>query len=241
MESGVRMTILYLLPLYFLRQFYRQVQGLVFQSWRHLFSLMIFNPMEAIQINLVLSLIISIALITKIRKDVDIDMLKKLIIGSLPGLPIGIILFISADINKLKTGIGIVLLLLTLLLVLNLRIKRTKTRDFIIGGLSGTLTTGIGMPGPPLLLYFAGTATQKETLRATTLAFYLFIYSVSLLIQVFFVGTNKGIWTSIGIALPLVFAGLYLGQLLFRHISQKTFRIFTYSILLFTGVYLLIK
>ena len=82
---------------------------------------------------------------------------------------------------------------------------------------------------------------QKETLRATTLAFYLFIYSVSLLIQVLFVGTNKGIWTSIGMALPLVFVGLYLGQLLFRHISQKTFRIFTYGILLFTGVYLLIK
>lgn len=205
------------------------------------FLLMIFNPMEAIQINLVLSLVISTALIAKIRKDVDADLLKQLIIGSLPGLPIGIILFISADIDKLKTGIGLVLLLLTLLLFFNFRIKRTKRRDFVAGGLSGALTTGIGMPGPSLLLYFSGTATQKETLRATTLAFYLFIYSVSLLIQVLFVGTNKVIWTSIGMALPLVFAGLYLGQLLFHHISQKTFRIFTYGILLFTGVYLLIK
>ena len=205
------------------------------------FLLMIFNPMEAIQINLVLSLVISTALIAKIRKDVDADLLKQLIIGSLPGLPIGIILFISADIDKLKTGIGLVLLLLTLLLFFNFRIKRTTRRDFVAGGLSGALTTGIGMPGPPLLLYFSGTATQKETLRATTLAFYLFIYSVSLLIQVLFVGTNKVIWTSIGMALPLVFAGLYLGQLLFHHISQKTFRIFTYGILLFTGVYLLIK
>ncbi|MBO0588692.1 sulfite exporter TauE/SafE family protein [Sporosarcina sp. E16_8] len=215
--------------------------GFCFSIMATPFLLMIFNPMEAIQINIVLSLVISSALIAKIRKDVDTDLLKKLIIGSLSGLPIGIILFISADINKLKTGIGIVLLLLTLLLVLNLRIKRTKRGDFFVGGLSGTLTTGIGMPGPPILLYFAGTAMQKETLRATTLAFYLFIYSVSLLIQVLFVGTNKGIWTSIGMALPLVFTGMYLGQLLFRHISQKTFRIFTYGILLFTGVYLLIK
>ena len=47
------------------------------------FLLMIFNPMEAIQINLVLSLVISSALIAKIRKDVDTDLLKKLIIGRL--------------------------------------------------------------------------------------------------------------------------------------------------------------
>lgn len=237
----MRMTIFIFISIILFASILQTSTGFGFSIMATPFLLMIFNPMEAIQINLVLSLVISSALIAKIRKDVDTDLLKKLIIGSLSGLPIGIILFISADINKLKTGIGIVLLLLTLLLVLNLRIKRTKRGDLVVGGLSGTLTTGIGMPGPPLLLYFAGTAMQKETLRATTLAFYLFIYSVSLLIQVLFVGTNKGIWTSIGMALPLVFAGLYLGQLLFRHISQKTFRIFTYGILLFTGVYLLIK
>ena len=81
---------------------------------------------------------------------------------------------------------------------------------------------------------------KKEMLRATTLAFYLFIYSASLLIQVIFAGTTMKVWTSIGVALPLVGVGLYLGQILFKYVSQKTFRVFTYIILIFTGVYLLI-
>lgn len=205
------------------------------------FLLMIFEPREAIQINLILSLVISTALIAKIRKDVNRGILKRLIMGSVPGLPIGIITFLLADIGNLKIGISIVILTLTLMLMMSFRMKMTYHRDYVVGGLSGLLTTGIGMPGPPLLLYFSGTDTPKEQLRATTLAFYLFIYSVSLIIQVLFAGTNKIVWTSSGMALPLVVMGLYFGQLLFHRINQQYFRIFTYAILLFTGVYLLIQ
>ncbi|WP_087973856.1 sulfite exporter TauE/SafE family protein [Oceanobacillus rekensis] len=204
------------------------------------FLLLLFEPVEAIQINLALSLVISTALIKKVRKDVDFGILKRLIVGSSVGLLIGIIIFLLIDINKLKLIVSIIILALTCMLILRFRIKQSWKRDLVVGGLSGSLTTSIGMPGPPLLLYFSGTDTQKEKLRGTTLAFYLFIYFVSLIIQVIFAGTNKTVWTSSIIALPLVLLGLYIGQLLFERINQHTFRKFAYIILLFTGIYLLI-
>ncbi|MBJ3793050.1 sulfite exporter TauE/SafE family protein, partial [Bacillus sp. OA1] len=145
------------------------------------FLLMLFLPQEAIQINIILSLIISISLIWKIRMDVDFVLLKRFIFGSIVGVPFGILIFISVNINTFKLAVSILLLLLTLLLICNVKIRSTQSRDFIVGGLSGLLTTSIGMPGPPLLLYFTGTNTEKEKLRATTLAFYLFIYFISLL------------------------------------------------------------
>ncbi|MFC4025561.1 sulfite exporter TauE/SafE family protein [Oceanobacillus longus] len=205
------------------------------------FLLLMFEPMEAIQINLLLSLFISIALIIKIRKDIDFAIVRRFVVGSTMGLPIGIIIFLSMDINRLKLGVSIVILVLTIMLLLTFRIGQNKNRDLLVGGLSGVFTTSIGMPGPPLLLYFSGTDTQKEKLRSTTLAFYLFIYFVSLIIQVVFAGTNKTIWISSMWALPLVFIGLYVGQLLFKWINQHVFRIFTYIILLFTGIYLLME
>lgn len=205
------------------------------------FLLLIFEPKEAIQINLLLSLVISSALLTKILKDIDFEVLKRLIFGSVIGLPIGIMIFLLIDINKIKMTISLIILVLTIMLILKVRMKQNKKRDLIVGGLSGSLTTSIGMPGPPLLLYFSGTDTQKEKLRGTTLAFYLFIYLVSLIIQVIFAGTSKTVWVSSGIALPLVLIGLYLGQLLFKRINQNVFRIFTYVILLFTGLYLLLE
>ena len=203
------------------------------------FLLLLFTPMEAIQINLILSLVISIALITKIKDHVDYGILKRFMIGSIVGLPIGILIFLHVDITSLKIGVSLIILLLTILLLLQFRVNQTKSRDGIVGGFSGLLTSSIGMPGPPLLLYFAGTDTQKDKLRATTLAFYLFIYSMSLGIQMLFIGTNKTVWVSSGFSLPLVIAGLYVGQLLFKRINQQLFRIFTYAILLITGLYLL--
>lgn len=205
------------------------------------FLLFIFEPREAIQINLILSLIISCVMITKIRKDVNFGILKRFIIGSAAGLPVGIILFLLLDMSFLKLAVSIIILVLTVLLMANVRISKTNARDYGIGGISGSLTTSIGIPGPPILLYFSGTDTQKEALRATTLAFYLWIYAVSLIIQIVFAGTDQAVWTTSGIALPLLLAGMVIGQLLFKRINQKVFRIFTYIILLFTGLTLLVK
>ena len=205
------------------------------------FLLLIFDPAQAIQINIILSLFISIALFMKIRQDIDRLILRRLVLGSLVGLPIGLAIFLVIDMDQLKLGIGLLILALTILLLLRFRIQRSTSRDLLAGGISGALTTNIGMPGPPLLLYFSGTDTGKAKLRGTTLAFYLFAYIVSLVMQVVFAGTDRTIWISSGLALPLVLIGMYLGQLLFHRISQRAFQIFTYVILFFTGAYLIIE
>ncbi|MFD1780118.1 sulfite exporter TauE/SafE family protein [Fredinandcohnia salidurans] len=205
------------------------------------FLLMLFFPHEAIQINIILSLLISVSLIWKIRADIDFTVIKRFIIGSIVGVPFGIFIFISININAFKMVVSVLLIVLTLLLIFNFRVKPTPIRDFVVGGLSGLLTTSIGMPGPPLLLYFTGTDTEKGKLRATTLAFYLFIYFISLITQIIFTGTNKLIWESSLYAIPIVFFGLFLGQIIFKWLNQLIFRIFTYILLSFAGIYLLIE
>ncbi|MGG3914166.1 sulfite exporter TauE/SafE family protein [Rossellomorea vietnamensis] len=205
------------------------------------FLLLLYPPKEAIQINLILSLVISLALIVKIRRDIDISLVKRFVVGSMPGLLLGILIFTLIDMSFLKVVISLVIILLTTLLIMKFRIRQSTPRDFLAGGLSGVLTTSIGMPGPPLLLYFSGTGTKKEKLRGTTLAFYLFIYLVSLGIQVAVAGTTLTVWESSLQALPVVAVGLITGQALFSKINQRLFQIVTYILLLFTGIYLLIE
>ena len=92
-------------------------------------------------------------------------------------------------------------------------------------------TTSIGMAGPPLLLYFASTHRNKETIRAVSLAYYIFIYLISLLSQVIFEGTSKMVWIYSMYALPIVFLGLIFGQMLFTRLNQKLFKILIYFLL----------
>lgn len=205
------------------------------------FLLFLMEPRDAIQLNLIVSIVISCALINKIKNDIDFGVLKRFLIGSVVGLPIGMAILLLVDMEKLKLGIGVMVLALTILLMIHLRIKQTKARDTVVGSLSGTLTSSIGMPGPPMLLYFSGIETKKESVRATTTAFYLIIYPLSLIVQIIFVGTNKTIWISSSLAIPIVAVGLVLGQFLFAKINQRIFRLITYGILFFTGAYLLIE
>lgn len=202
--------------------------------------LFLYEPAEAVQINMVLALVISAALIMTIREDVDYGTLKRFIAGSSVGLFIGIAFFIWFDINSLKFFIGLVILLLTILLIFKVRMMKTGRKDMIVGGISGSLTTSIGMPGPPLLLYFSGTDGSKTSVRSTTLAFTLYIYFISLVVQMIFVGTSGTVWISSLWGLPVVLIGLYLGQVLFSWISQRVFRIITYVILFATGITLLL-
>lgn len=203
--------------------------------------LMLFLPQEAIQINIILSLIISISLIHSIKNSVDFPLLKRLIVSSFAGVPFGIVIYMSINISAFKFTVSILLLALTLLLILNFRVRQTRGRDYLAGGLSGLFTTSIGMPGPPILLYFTGTSIDKDKLRATTLAFYLFIYSISLMTQVTFSGSSLLIWKSSLYAVPAVLAGLSIGRFVFKWINQDIFKIFTYILLSCTGIYLLIQ
>lgn len=204
------------------------------------FLFLIYSAHTAIQINIILSLCLSIFMIFKIRKKVDKTLLFRLIKGSIMGLVLGLFIYLRLDVQLLKIVVGGLILVLTMLLILKLTIHQTKNRDFLTGGISGMLTTSIGVPGPPLLLYFSGIGTDKAILRSTTLAYYLFVYFVSLVMQISFGGTSKEAWISSLISVPSLFVGILLGQLLFKWISQKSFRLITYAILLFTGGYLLI-
>lgn len=204
------------------------------------FLLLLYPVHTAIQINIILSICLSAVMIVKIRRGIDKPLLLQLIKGSLGGLLSGIFIYLFLHIQIVKMLVGVLTIVVTVLLLLKSTIKRTRNKDLIVGGISGFLTTSIGVPGPPLLVYFSGTRMDKVTLRSTTLAYYLFAYSASLMMQITFGGTNKEIWIHSLFAFPPLLFGIFLGQLLFKWISQEAFRVLTYILLMLTGTYLLV-
>lgn len=204
------------------------------------FLLLFYPAHEAIQINIILSIFLSVFMLSSIKGEIDKLLLIALIKGSVIGAVVGIFIYIFVDVQWLTFIVGIVILILTMMLILQVQIKRTDNRDFTMGSISGLLTTSIGVPGPPLLLYFSSISIDRYTLRSTTLAYYLFIYTLSLIMQVSLGGTNTKIWSHAFIGIPALLVGILFGQIFIKWISQKTFRFITYIILLFTGIYLLI-
>lgn len=206
------------------------------------FLLLIFEPHHAIQINIILSIFLSIMMMPKIYKEINWILLKRLLFGGLLGLPIGVVIYAFMDVHWLKILISILILLITLLLVFNFKFQQSKQRDIIAGVISGLLTTSIGMPGPPLLIYFSGIGADKTTLRSTTLSFYMFIYTASLFMQIAVSGqSDQFVWNISIYSIPIVIIGTMAGQLLFKRLNRRMFQKITYTLLFLTGSYLLIS
>lgn len=202
------------------------------------FLLLIYPAREAIQINIILSIVISAGLLPRIAQDVDRSLLQRLVVGSLAGGMIGVLIYAYANADLLRLIIGILLLLVTALILIKIRLRRTGSRDGLVGVVSGMLTSGLGMPGPPLLLYFAGAGMEARVLRSTTLAYFLFIYALSLALQIAVASSSAEIWMRTLGLLPATAIGMFVGNALFYKVSQVLFMRMAYAILVVTGLYL---
>ncbi|HZK53339.1 MAG TPA: sulfite exporter TauE/SafE family protein [Desulfosporosinus sp.] len=230
------------------------------------FLLLIFDSRECIQISIILSFVVSLLLIRKIIEDVDKDLLCSLIIGSVVGVPLGVLFYKFINLDVLKVTVSIVILIISLILIkrsfkFNPEIKIEDLSDnssvnqdtivadstivfrktqLFVGLCAGLFTASIGMPGVPLILYYSAMNTKKEKARSTTLAFFIFVYIISLAIQLLTVKTNLNIVASSLGLIPVVVGGVFVGNILFVKINQITFQRIAYGILLFTGFYMLI-
>ena len=229
------------------------------------FLLLVFNSRDVIQMSIMLSFLIALILTPKIKDQINYDMLKRLIIGSLLGVPVGLFFFAYVSLDVLKLTVSIVILALTFFLIsrwytakeepfavgeepvpfspsLKKWLQEPEQRNEIFVGLcAGALTTSVGMPGVPLALYFAMNNTRKDIVRSTTLAFFIVVYIISMVSQALTVKISLSVVISSSYLIPAAVAGVYLGHILFDKIDQKMFQILTNIILIITGFYMLIK
>lgn len=75
--------------------------------------MMVYPAHTAIQINIILSIVLSGLMIYNIRKEVDTKLLKRLIVGSFPGIILGIFVYLYMDIDWLKFFVGLIILIVT--------------------------------------------------------------------------------------------------------------------------------
>src|SRR5699024_3870023 len=162
----------------------------------------------AVELNLILSVFLCGLMLRTVRRDIDIPLLKRLIPGSIFGAPIGLAVLMTVDERVFRVSIAFLTLAFLLLLMRHLTFKRSPYRDYGCGLLAGGFTSAVGMGGIPLLLYFAAAKVTKAVVRATAVAFFLFIYFFTLILQLMVSNHDFPIiWFSLGL-LPISFCGV---------------------------------
>lgn len=181
------------------------------------FFLMFAPAGQAIQIIIILTVAVSLVVALRLRQALDPPLLVRLSVGSVIGLPFGLAAFRFADPLIVRAVAGTTVVAFAVMLARS-RLGRHPTRlrmaprwDLAAGTLAGAANALVGMSGPPVLIYLMLAGAPIRTVRATLVAFFALIYTVTLAADVVFLGVSGSDWLIAASLLPPIGAGSLLG------------------------------
>ena len=209
--------------------------------------LIVTNSGSAIQVSILLSLVIALVLAPSLHSRADRVLLKRLLIGTVPGLPLGIYVFTLVGVDMLKLLAGLAVLFMALITTGVLKFSRNedsaangRAADLGIGVVSGAMCSSLGMPGPVVAARMMVLEQSKETLRATVLVLFVFSYIAAIAAQAAMVGlSHDGLILTATLA-PATLIGVFCGKLVVEWISERAFRRIISFMLIATALSLLI-
>ena len=198
---------------------------------------------QAIQLVIMLSLAISLVMIPPLRDAIDPGLLRRLTIGSAIGLPVGLVVFGYSDPLIVRLAAGIVIVLFAAMLGWN-RYRRRPPQmamrpgfDLGAGAIAGVATGLVGMPGPPVMIYFMLAAAPMRAVRATLVAFFALVYAATLLSDVIFLGVTAAEWEIAATLLPLTWIGGVAGLRVAERLPETAAAILSILVLAVAGLY----
>lgn len=161
-----------------------------------------------------------------------------LIVPAVFGVPLGsyILYKVSSSITGLSIAIVSLLFSVLLLLGYSRPFKREAVVSTGFGFASGVLCAGVGMGGPPIILFLSNQGWPKEIYRATIASHFLFIGALTIASYMFSgVLTSSRAIASILLS-PAAVIGFYLGDSIFHRINAVFFTRFALSLIFFAGL-----
>lgn len=215
--------------------------------------LLFVDPSRAIQLVIIISTALSLVALPGLWRAIAPGLLLRLGLGSLAGLPLGLVAFRFADPVLVRTLVGTTILGFAVLLgwrrhhgprelrsPFGIRAGRIRTGLEVGTGLiSGIATALVGMAGPPVLIYLLLAEAPPRTVRATLLSFFAFAYAATLVSHVATIGVPARTWLSAGILIPFAFIGALAGRPLGERVGADAFAILAILLLGAAGLYTL--
>jgi uncharacterized membrane protein YfcA len=167
------------------------------------------------------------------RHHLDRRLAMRLLTSCTLGLPLGyaVYAFVSDTVLRITLGVGVVLAVAALARGLNLA-HHGQWLDWVLGFVSGILSTSISTSGPPLVFDLQARKLAPDAFRATIN--FVFMFSGFFSLAIFAAGDKihaHELRTGV-IGAPALGVGLFVGLPIRRHVSPERFRVLVLVLLL---------
>jgi uncharacterized membrane protein YfcA len=204
---------------------------------------------EAAALLLPILLIADVFAVHHYRKRFDVQQLAFLLPFATLGIGLGWLFFDMFRDNErlLKLSIGLIATLFVLYQAgYNLLLKRLTQQvpnlfwGTLLGFTAGFTSTLAHVGGPPLVMYLLPQRLPKDIFVGTCAVFFFLVNLLKLIPYAFLGLLDIGNIPLPLVLLPLTYVGIRLGVWLNRLVSERTFNLIVYLLLLLTGIQLII-
>jgi|GEM_PF-571133 uncharacterized membrane protein YfcA len=214
--------------------------------------LLFLDPARAIQLVIIISTALSIVVVPGLLRAIAPWLLLRLALGSLVGLPLGLVAFRHADPILVRAAAGATIFGFAVLMAVSRRrsgqpgqrkhwtaFAMSPGGDLAAGAVSGIANAVVGMAGPPVLIYLLLAGAAARTVRATLLAFFALSYGVTLVSHAATIGIPARTWLAAGILIPFAFLGGLAGRPIGDRLGAEAFAKLAIALLAVAGAYTL--
>jgi uncharacterized membrane protein YfcA len=214
--------------------------------------LLFLDPAPAIQLVIIISTVLSIVVCRGLLPAIAPWLLLRLALGSLVGLPLGLVAFRYADPILVRAAVGAMIFGFAVLMAISrgrsgqpgqgkhwTAFAMCPSLDLAAGAVSGIAAALVGQPGPPVLIYLLLAGAAARTVRATLLAFFALSYGVTLASHEATVGIAAPTWLAAGILIPFALFGGLAGRPIGDRLGAEAFTVLAIALLAVAGAYTL--
>jgi len=193
----------------------------------------------AIPLVALMGVILTVFLLIPLWKDLEWPRIWPLLLGALPGVPIGIFLLKSLNSRFILTFLGLILVCYSLYSLLFKVAGRELNIHwaYFSGFLGGCFGGAFSAAGPPVIVYVSIQSWRKELIKSTLQGFFL-VSGLMVIIGQTFTGliTPRVLKLFLYSLAPLAL-GTYTGHFFFGKIQEETYRRVILMLLLCLGVF----
>lgn len=194
-------------------------------------------PQEAVVISTAIGALSTTIQALTDRAATDWVMARRLILSSFMGMPLGLLAFVYVSESAMRIVLGVVVSMAAFMLWRGFRLKDdNRYIDWILGFLSGTLSTSLSTNGPPIVFIMQARRFPPEIFRATINTVFSIVGLVSLAL---FVGAGKVDSNSLQgilVAVPVLGVSLITGFRIRPHVHGERFRRLVLVLLFLSGI-----
>lgn len=172
------------------------------------------------------SLSITMVLLIQLRHHLNWKKIIQLLVGAVPGVPVGVFLLKRLDQETIQLTLGIILIGYALYTLISKQSEKGIREGwaYAFGFLSGCLSGALSSPGPPVVAYVSLQNWDKDLLKGSLQGCWFIIFSIVVILHASSGVTTLPVLRFYGCALPVLLIGTYLGSLFYGRISENHYR-----------------